>query len=84
VLGAGAAPEALSQGCLHAVGTGLPSSAFEVCFDAYEYWPRLEVLVLAASCHPPSLRDLHQRLRAEFQRLGIAADSTYLRPRVSA
>jgi 2'-5' RNA ligase len=68
---------------LRTLGAVLRSPAFEVCFDAYEYWPKSEVLVLAASCHPSSLHDLHQLLRAEFLRLGIAADSTLFRAHVT-
>jgi 2'-5' RNA ligase len=68
---------------LRAVGAALRSPAFEVCFDTYEHWPRSEVVVLAPSRHPPSLEDLHHRLRAEFLRLGIAADSVPFRAHVT-
>jgi 2'-5' RNA ligase len=68
---------------LRALGAMLRSPVCDVCFDACEYWPRSEVLVLAASCHPSSLQDLHQLLRAELLRLGIAADSTLFRAHVT-
>jgi 2'-5' RNA ligase len=57
--------------------------AFEVCFGAYEYWQRSEVVVAAASSGPPSLLTLHRWLRAEFDRLGLPGDPVPFRAHVT-
>jgi RNA 2',3'-cyclic 3'-phosphodiesterase len=59
---------------LRSIGAALRSPSFEVDFDAYEHWPKAEVVVVAANECPRALRDLHGRLCADFSRLGCFAD----------
>jgi 2'-5' RNA ligase len=68
---------------LRVVGAGDRPAAFTVGFTSYEYWHKSEVIVAAASDCPPSLLDLHGRLRAEFERLGLVRDAMEFRPHVA-
>jgi 2'-5' RNA ligase len=68
---------------LRAIAPALRSAAFEVCFDACEYWQKSEVVVAAASDPLRALHALHQRLRAESERLGLAADPMPFRAHVT-
>jgi RNA 2',3'-cyclic 3'-phosphodiesterase len=68
---------------LRAVGAALRSTAFAVCLNVQEHWQKSEVVVVAARDEPPALRALHQRLRTEFDRLGLAADPMPFRAHVT-
>jgi RNA 2',3'-cyclic 3'-phosphodiesterase len=68
---------------LRSAGAALRSEAFEVAFDVYEYWPKSAVVAVAESGLPTTLAGLHRQLRAEFARLGVAADTQPFRPHVT-
>ena len=68
---------------LRTVGAAARLPAFEVCFEACEYWQRPAVVVAAASSCPPSLLTLHRRLLAEFDRLGLPGDPVPFRAHVT-
>lgn len=57
--------------------------AFAVRFDTYEHWPKSELVVIAARECPAALQELHQVLRAELTRQGVALDSQPFRPHVT-
>lgn len=65
------------------IGAATAAARFALRFDAYEYWPKPEVVVAAARSVPPALerlwRDLHARLAAD----GFALDPKRLRPHVT-
>lgn len=63
---------------------GLPSgAAFSLRVDAYEYWPKPEVVVATARTVPPALEDLWQRLHRDLKDAGWALDAKRLRPHVT-
>ena len=68
---------------LRAVGAGDRPVAFAVAFTSYEYWHKSEVIVAAAGTCPPNLLDLHRRLRAEFERVGLVRDAMAFRAHVT-
>jgi RNA 2',3'-cyclic 3'-phosphodiesterase len=68
---------------LRAVGAGDRPAAFAVSFGSYEYWPKSEVLVAAASDCTSGLLELHCRLRAELGHLGLVNDATAFRAHVT-
>jgi RNA 2',3'-cyclic 3'-phosphodiesterase len=68
---------------LRAVGARARPATFTVSFDSYEYWRKSEVVVAASSDCPPELLDLHRRLRAEFERLGLIRDGMAFRAHVT-
>ncbi|HSN34046.1 MAG TPA: RNA 2',3'-cyclic phosphodiesterase, partial [Ideonella sp.] len=65
------------------IGATSAGARCTVRFDAYEYWPKPEVVVAAARTAPPALerlwRELHERLAAQ----GLALDPKRLRPHVT-
>jgi 2'-5' RNA ligase len=65
------------------IGGASRGSAFEIVFDAYEYWPKPEVVVAAARSIPPALQvlwaDLHQALAGDGFELRVKK----LRPHVT-
>jgi RNA 2',3'-cyclic 3'-phosphodiesterase len=68
---------------LRAVGAELRSPAFDVCLNVQEYWQKSEVVVVATRDEPAALRVLLQRLRAELDHLGLAADPMPVRAHVT-
>jgi 2'-5' RNA ligase len=58
-------------------------AAFSLRFDAYEYWPKPEVVVVAARTVPPTLQELWQRLHHDLKAAGWALDAKRLRPHVT-
>jgi|ERR1700722_17795579 len=68
---------------IRGVGAALRSPAFDVCLKVQEYWQKSEVVVVAAQDEPPALRALQQRLCAELDRLGLAADPIPFRAHVT-
>jgi RNA 2',3'-cyclic 3'-phosphodiesterase len=68
---------------LRAVGAGDRPAAFTVPFTSYEYWRKSEALVAAASDCPSGLLELHRRLRAALERLGLVGDAMPFRAHVT-
>jgi 2'-5' RNA ligase len=68
---------------LRAAGAGDRPAEFAVSFTSYEYWHKSEVVVAAASDYPSRLLELHGRLRAEFDRLGLVRDAMAFRAHVT-
>jgi len=68
---------------IRAAGAADRFAEFAVAFTSYEYWRRSEVVVAAARDCPPQLLDLHRRLRAEFERIGLARDTMAFRVHVT-
>jgi RNA 2',3'-cyclic 3'-phosphodiesterase len=65
------------------IGGASRASVFAIVFDAYEYWPKPEVVVAAARSIPPALQalwaDLHQALAEDGFELRVKK----LRPHVT-
>jgi RNA 2',3'-cyclic 3'-phosphodiesterase len=65
------------------IGAELRAPGFPISCDAYEYWPKPQVVVAAARAIPPELQalwdDLHRALAAE----GFAMRVKRLRPHVT-
>jgi RNA 2',3'-cyclic 3'-phosphodiesterase len=57
--------------------------AFTVRFDAYEHWPKSEVLVMAANECPPALLDLQCKLGGALAHRHIDSDCRQFRPHVT-
>jgi len=68
---------------LRMIGAAVRCRPFEVCFDAFEYWQRPEVVVAVASVRPPILLELHRALHAEIGRLGLHADPVAFRAHIT-
>jgi RNA 2',3'-cyclic 3'-phosphodiesterase len=68
---------------LRRIGRALRASGFPITCDAYEYWPKPEVLVAAARTVPPALQDLwddlHRALAADDFKMRVKR----LRPHVT-
>jgi len=65
------------------VGRAQRSPGFSLRFDAYEYWPKPEVVVAAARAIPRALEQLWQRLHRELAAHQWALDPKRLRPHVT-
>lgn len=65
------------------IGGAQRSTGFTLRFDAYEYWPKPEVVVAAARVIPPALESLWQRLHAELATHRWASNPKRLRPHVT-
>jgi len=68
---------------LRAVRAAERPAAFAISFTSYELWHRSEALVAAVSDCPPQLLDLHRRLCAELEGLGLASDLLAFRAHVT-
>jgi 2'-5' RNA ligase len=68
---------------LRVIGAAVRCRPFEVCFDAYEYWQKPEVVVAVASARTPILFELHRTLHAEVGRLGLPADPLAFRAHIT-
>jgi 2'-5' RNA ligase len=68
---------------LRQVGRELRATAFTPTFDAYEYWPKPEVVVAAAREIPAALSGLWQRLHRDLNGHGLALAPKRLRPHVT-
>ncbi len=68
---------------LRAIGRGQRAQGFALRFDAYEYWPKPEVIVAAARAIPDALDLLWQRLHRDLAVHGWALDPKRLRPHVT-
>ena len=68
---------------LQGIGGAQRSPGFTLRFDAYEYWPKPEVVVAAARMVPPALEQLWLRLHAELATQGWASAPKRLRPHIT-
>jgi 2'-5' RNA ligase len=68
---------------LQRIGGAQRSAAFSLRFDAYEYWPKPEVVVAAARAFPAALEHLWQQLHGDLARHQWALDPKRLRPHVT-
>jgi 2'-5' RNA ligase len=68
---------------LQQIGRNLQAPTFTLEFDAYEYWPKPEVVVAAVREIPAALAEIWQRLHAELARHGLASNPKRLRPHVT-
>jgi 2'-5' RNA ligase len=78
----GAVPAA-GVAMLKAIGGAQRSPRFTLRFDAYEYWPKPEVVVAAARVVPPALEQFWLRLHAELAVHGWALAPKRLRPHIT-
>jgi 2'-5' RNA ligase len=70
-------------GDLRAIGRRQPVAGFPLRFDAYEYWPKPEVIVAAARVIPSELTRLWEQLHRDLAANGFAIDPKRLRPHVT-
>jgi len=68
---------------LRRIGAGCARGPCRLQFDAYEYWPKPQVVVAAARQIPPSLERLWRRLHERLATAGFALDPKRLRPHVT-
>jgi 2'-5' RNA ligase len=68
---------------LRQIGRALRATGCELTFDAYEYWPKPEVVVAAAREIPAALSDLWQQLHRDLNGHGLALAPKRLRPHVT-
>lgn len=68
---------------LRQIGASLGAASCTLRFDAYEYWPKPEVLVAAAREIPASLENCWRALHQNLASRGFALDPKRLRPHVT-
>jgi 2'-5' RNA ligase len=68
---------------LRQIGRALRATGCKLTFDAYEYWPKPEVVVAAAREIPAALSDLWQQLHRDLNGHGLALAPKRLRPHVT-
>jgi RNA 2',3'-cyclic 3'-phosphodiesterase len=68
---------------LQRIGAAQAAPALALRFDAFEYWPKPEVVVAAARTIPDALQALWQQLHRELARHQWALDPKRLRPHVT-
>ena len=68
---------------LRQIGAAQEASALALRFDAFEYWPKPEVMVAAARTIPDGLQALWQQLHRELAAHQWALDPKRLRPHVT-
>ena len=78
----GETPSALVS-VLREIGGAQRSDQFTLRFDAYEYWPKPEVVVAAARVLPPALEQLWHRLHAGLALHQWELEPKRLRPHVT-
>jgi len=78
----GAIPEARVVE-LNAIGRAQRARRFTVRFDAYEYWPKPEVIVAAARTIPAALELFWQQLHRDLAARQWALEPKRLRPHVT-
>jgi 2'-5' RNA ligase len=65
---------------LQQIGRESRGPGFALRFDAYEYWPKSQVVVVAAREIPSALREIWQRLHGNLAVHGLALNPKPLRP----
>jgi len=68
---------------LQQIGANLGAASCAIRFDAYEYWPKPEVVVAAAREIPAPLENCWRALHQNLANHGIALDPKRLRPHVT-
>ena len=68
---------------VRAIGGALRAAPFVLRFDAFEYWPKPEVVVGAARLVPPALQQLWRTLHERLAEHDWARDAKRLRPHVT-
>jgi RNA 2',3'-cyclic 3'-phosphodiesterase len=68
---------------LRRIGAGQRASVLSLRFDAYDYWPKPEVVVAAARTVPPTLQSWWEQLHRDLAVHGWALDAKRLRPHVT-
>jgi 2'-5' RNA ligase len=68
---------------VRAIGGARRARRCDISFDAYEYWPKPEVVVAAAREIPPALADLWAGLHRDLSQLELAREPKRLRPHVT-
>jgi len=68
---------------LQRIGASLGAASCTIRFDAYEYWPKPEVVVAAAREIPASLENCWRALHQNLANRGFALDPKRLRPHVT-
>lgn len=68
---------------LQEIGGAQRGGKFSLRFDAYEYWPKPEVVVAAARGIPPQLQRLWGQLHEDLAQHQWALDAKRLRPHVT-
>jgi 2'-5' RNA ligase len=68
---------------LREIGRAQRAACFTVRFDAYEYWPKPEVVVVAARTIPAELQLLWQQLHRDLATRQWALEPKRLRPHVT-
>jgi RNA 2',3'-cyclic 3'-phosphodiesterase len=78
----GAVPEA-SLESVRGIGAALQGVSCTLRFDAYEYWPKPEVVVAAARTIPPQLQAMWEELHGRLAAQGFQLHAKRLRPHVT-
>jgi 2'-5' RNA ligase len=65
------------------IGSAQRAAAFALRFDAYEYWPKSEVIVATARSVPAELERLWEQLHRDLAEYQCAVDPKPLRPHVT-
>jgi len=68
---------------LRQVGAAQASARFALAFDAYEYWPKPEIVVAAARATPAALEVLWRELHAALATAEFVLEPKRLRPHVT-
>jgi 2'-5' RNA ligase len=68
---------------VRAIGSAQRPVRCELQFDAFEYWPKPEVVVAAARRIAPALEQLWAQLHRDLAGLGLAQNPKRLRPHVT-
>jgi 2'-5' RNA ligase len=68
---------------LQQIGGAQRASAFALRFEAYEYWPKPELVVAAARTIPPPMEQLWHQLHRDLAEHRWALDAKRLRPHVT-
>jgi len=74
---------AAQVGVIRSIGAAQFAAPFTICFDAYEYWPKPEVIVAVARTVPSALAELWRQLHSALAAHGWALLPKRLRPHLT-
>lgn len=77
------AVEAQQVACLRERAAAIEASAFELLFDAFEYWPQARVLAATCAAVPAAAGELVRLLHAAALGLGLRPDLKPWRPHLT-